>query len=47
MTTILAMLAALSAFAECGIQTSPFGVTDGCDGGYPVAVECACNGGWQ
>ena len=42
MTTILAMLAALSAFAECGIQTSPFGVTDGCNGGYPA--ECACNG---
>ena len=44
MTTILAMLAALSAFAECGIQTSPFGLAaDGCNGGYPV-VECACNG---
>jgi hypothetical protein len=43
MSTIAAIFAAFLAFAECGIQTSPFGLAaDGCNGGYPA--ECACNG---
>ena len=45
MTTIAAALAALLAYAECGISTSPLGglTGSGCNGGYPA--ECACNGG--
>ena len=41
MSTIAAALAALIAFAECGIQTSPFGAT-----ADPAEIE-ECNGGWQ
>lgn len=39
MTTILAFLAALAAYAECGIQTSPFGATADLE-----SLE-ECNGG--
>jgi hypothetical protein len=39
MSTIAAALAALLAFAECGISTSPFGAT-----ADPTDEEC--NGGW-
>jgi hypothetical protein len=40
MSAVAAVLAALLAFAECGISTSPFGATSD-----PADLE-ECNGGW-
>jgi hypothetical protein len=41
MSTLAAALAAFLAFAECGIQTSPFGNTSDPDS------DEECNGGWM